>query len=191
MARRTDGGGVERRRNMTETVHKERSGIGGAAAVMLLTAGVLVLAGRMFPLVGDAVALVLGIELLVLGIELLVLGRLRRDEGPLIAGALLTGVGSAILLAAGPLQGRDADTIGGAFVLAVGCGFGLVALLTRVWLHKTHHWSWITAVGAGVLGAGLLTGPDNLASFLSWVVPVGLLVAGAVLAVGWWRRRSR
>jgi hypothetical protein len=169
---------------MTETVHQERSGIGGAAAVMLLTAGVLVLAGRMFPLVGDAVALVLGIELLVLG-------RLRRDEGPLIAGALLTGIGSAILLAAGPLQGRDADTIGAAFVLAVGCGFGLVALLTRVWLHKTHHWSWITAVGAGVLGAGLLTGPDNLASFLSWVVPVGLLVAGAVLAVGWWRRRSR
>jgi hypothetical protein len=94
-------------------------------------------------------------------------------------------------LAAGPLQGRDADTIGGAFVIAVGAGFGLVALLTGLWLHKTQHWAWITALGAGVLGAGLLAGPENLAGLLSWVVPVGLLIAGAVLAVGWWRRRSR
>jgi drug/metabolite transporter (DMT)-like permease len=145
---------------------------------------VLILAGRMFPLVGDAVALVLGVELLVLG-------RLRRDEGPLVAGALLTGVGSAILLAAGPLQGRDADTIGGAFVLAVGCGFGLVALLTKMWLHRTHHWSWITALGAGVLGVGLLAGPDNLTNLLSWVVPAGLLIAGAALTVAWWRRRNQ
>ena len=169
---------------MSETVQKTHGGIGGAAAVMLLSAGALILAGRTVPLAGDAVALVLGLELLVLG-------RLRRDEGPLIAGGLLTGVGTAILLAAGPLQGRDADTIGGAFVIAVGAGFGLVAVLSRLWLHKAQHWSWITGLGAGVLGVGLLAGPENLAGFLSWVIPVALLIAGVVLTVAWWRRRNR
>ncbi|HEY6742272.1 MAG TPA: hypothetical protein VI110_07930 [Lapillicoccus sp.] len=163
------------------TTSKQRARVRGTAAVMLLTAGVLVLAGRVVPMLGDALALVLGLELLVLA-------RLNRDDGPLIAGGLLTGAGTAVVLASGPLQGVAAHTMGGTFVLAVAGGLALIAALAAWWLHEAYHWAWITALGLGVLGGGLLAGPDAVADWLSLALPVGLLAGGAVLAVAWWRR---
>jgi hypothetical protein len=168
---------------MTETMTEKNHRGGPVVAVMLLTAGALLVVGRVMPLAGDAVALVLGVELLVAA-------AMRREDGPTVAGGVLTGIGVGILLAAGPLQGAGSDTVGGAFMLAVGFGFGLVALTSAVWLHQVHHWAWITALGVGLLGAGLLAGTDTLAGLLSWLLPIGLLVTGAVLAVAWWHRRN-
>jgi hypothetical protein len=169
---------------MTETIPAKSRKAGPVVAVMLLTAGVLLVVGRVIPVAGDALALVLGIELLVVA-------GLRREDGPTIAGGVLTGVGAAILLASGPLRGADSETVGGAFVLAVGVGFGLVALLSALWLRETQHWAWIVALGLGLVGAGLLAGVNTVASVLSWLLPTGLLVAGAALAVVWWHRRAR
>jgi hypothetical protein len=169
---------------MTETMTRKNHLGGPVVAVMLLTAGALLVVGRAIPMAGDALALVLGVELLVAG-------AMRREDGPTVAGGVLTGIGVGILLAAGPLQGAGSDTVGGSFMLAVGFGFGLVALTSAVWLHQVHHWAWITALGLGLFGAGLLAGADTLAGLLSWLLPIGLLISGAVLAVAWWRRRLR
>ena len=169
---------------MTETIPEKSHRTGLIVAVMLLTAGTLLVVGRVIPVVGDALALVLGVELLVAA-------GVRREDGPTVAGGVLTGVGAAVLLASGPLQGAGSETVGGAFLLAVGLGFGLVALLSALWLPETHHWAWIVALGLGLLGAGLLAGPNTLAYLLSWLLPVGLLAAGVALAVAWWRRRAQ
>ena len=169
---------------MTETIPEKSHRTGPVVAVMLLTAGMLLVVGRVVPAVGDALALVLGIELLVAA-------EVRREDGPTVAGGVLTGVGAAILLASGPLRGAESETVGGAFVLAVGFGFGLVALLSALWLPKTHHWAWIVALGLGLLGAGLLAGANTLAHVLSWLLPAGLLVAGVALSAVWWHRRAR
>lgn len=163
----------------------KKNGTGPVVAVMLLTAGVLLVVGRMVPAVGDALALVLGVELLVVA-------GVRREDGPTVAGGVLTGVGAAILLASGPLRGAESDVIGGVFMLSLGLGFGLVAVLSALWLPATHHWAWIVGLGPGLLGAGLLAGGANtLAALLSWLLPAGLLTAGAILTVAWWRRRRQ
>jgi hypothetical protein len=169
---------------MTETMPEKNRRTGPVVAVMLLTAGALLVVGRVIPAVGDALALVLGVELLVAA-------GVRREDGPTVAGGVLTGVGAAILLAAGPLRGAESETIGGAFMLAIGFGFGLVALLSALWLPQVHHWAWIVALGLGLLGAGLLAGANTMAHVLSWLLPAGLLVAGAALAIAWWHRRGQ
>ena len=171
-------------KTMTETIPEKSRRTGPVVAVMLLTAGTLLVVGRVVPVLGDALALVLGIELLVAA-------GVRREDGPTVAGGVLTGVGAAILLASGPLRGAESATVGAVFLLAVGFGFGLVALLSALWLPQTYHWAWMVAVGLSLLGAGLLAGADTLAQLLSWLLPVGLLVAGVALAVAWWHRRDR
>ena len=169
---------------MTETMPEKNRQTGPVVAVMLLTAGTLLVVGRIVPAVGDALALVLGVELLVVA-------GIRREDGPTVAGGVLTGVGADILLASDPLRGAEPETVGGAFVLAVGFGFGLVALLSALWLPETHHWAWIVALGLGLVGAGLLAGPSAVANLLSWLLPAGLLVAGVALVVVWWNRRAQ
>ena len=57
----------------------------GFISLMLITAGALVLAGRVLPVAGEALVLVLGVELLIWA-------WIARDDGPLIAGGVLSGV---------------------------------------------------------------------------------------------------
>lgn len=152
----------------------------GFVALLLLTAGTLVLAGKALPVVGDALPLVLGIELLAWAY-------VARDNGPLIAGGIVTGIGCGVLLAASPLLGAQPHTVGAAFLLSIAGGFALVAILTGLWLHRTATWAWITAIAVAVVGGGLLGGPDTLGVLLSWTLPAALLAGGAVAAL----RRSR
>ena len=155
----------------------------GFAALILLTAGLLVLAERALHTSTSAVALVVGAELLVWAL-------VARSTGLLTAGGVVTGVGSGVLLAAGPLQGADADLIGAAFLLSVAGGFGLIALLSWVPLRQVQHWAWITALFPGTIGAALLGGgPDTVATVVGWLLPAALIAAGVVLAVRTRRRR--
>lgn len=154
----------------------------GFVALMLLTAGALVLAGRAWPIAADALPLVLGIELLCWAY-------VARDDGPLTAGGVLTGVGTGVLLAAGPLVGSAPHTVGGAIVTSVGVGFAVVAALSRLWLHEPQRWAWITAVAMTTVGAGLLAGGTVLAGLFTWGLPAALLLAGTVAALRW-RRAS-
>jgi len=150
----------------------------GFVALMLITAGALVLAGRVVPVAGESLVLVLGVELLIWAWA-------ARDDGPLIAGGVLTGVGAAILLVAGPLAGADPNLIGGAFVVLVAVGFAMVGTASRLVLGRWMPWALIAAGVVGVIGAALLLGGDVLSGLFSWVVPLGLLVGGVVAALAW------
>ena len=156
----------------------------GFVAVLLLTAGVLVLVGRVVPFVGDALALVLGIELLVLA-------WLDRGDGALISGGVLVGLGTGVLLAAGPLLGAEPHQVGGAFLLCLAGGFGVVAVLAYAWQGKSQPWAWITALALAVVGGALAAGPSMLPTLASWALPAVLLGAGVVLAARWMRGRAR
>ena len=156
--------------------HKSTSTTRGFVALMLITAGALVLAGRVLPVAGESL-------LLVLGVELLIWAWAARDDGPLIAGGVLAGVGAAILLVAGPLAGADPNLIGGAFVVLVAAGFAMVGAASRLVLGRWMPWALITAGVVGVIGTALLLGGDVLSELFSWVVPLGLLVGGVVAAL--------
>jgi hypothetical protein len=166
------------------TATTPRRRVKGFIALLLLTAGALVLAGRVVPFVGDALALVLGIELLVLA-------RLDRGDGPLISGGVLVGLGTGVLLAAGPLLGAEPHQVGGAFLLCLAGGFALIAVLGYAWQHQTQPWAWITALALAVVGGSLAAGPGTLATLASWALPAVLLGAGVVLAARWMRGRAR
>jgi hypothetical protein len=157
---------------------KSMSPTRGFVALMLVTAGALVLAGRVLPVAGEALALVLGVELLIWAWAV-------RDDGPLIAGGILTGVGAAILLVAGPLAGADPNVVGGVFVLLVAAGFALVGVASRLLLGRWSSWALITAGVVGVIGAGVLLGGDVLSGLFDWVVPLGLLAGGIAAALAW------
>ena len=157
---------------------KSTSTTRGFVALMLITAGALVLAGRVLPVAGESLVLVLGVELLIWAWA-------ARDDGPLIAGGVLTGVGAAILLVAGPLAGADPNLIGGAFVVLVAAGFAMVGAASRLLLGRWMPWALITAGVVGVIGTALLLGGDVLSGLFSWVVPLGLLVGGVIAALAW------
>lgn len=160
----------------TATTTRARTRDRGFLALMLLTAGALVLAGRVFPLAGEALALVLGIELLAWA-------WVAKSDGPLVGGGVTVGVGTGILLAAGPLEGGAPHVIGGAFVLAIAGGFAVIALLSPLWLGVQQRWAWITAAATGIVGGALLAGVGVLSDLLSWVLPAALLVAGVIAAI--------
>jgi hypothetical protein len=141
---------------------------------------VLVLTGQVFPPAGTALLVVLGVELLVWGLT-------AREDGILLTGGVLVGIGTGIVLAAGPLLGDDPQVIGGAFVLSMGAGFGLFALLAQTWLGLPRRWAWITAAALGTVGVGLLAGGTVLSDLATWGLPAVLLTAGLIAAVRWLR----
>lgn len=161
-----------------------RTRIPGFVALLLTTAGVLVLIGRAVPVLGDALALVLGVEILLWA-------RTARDDALLVTGGVLTGIGSAILLAAWPLRHAEPHVVGATFLLALAGGFTLVALLSTAWLRRPQPWSWPAAAGAAIVGAGLLTGPSRLQALLAWGLPALLLAGGAVAGLLWIRSVRR
>jgi hypothetical protein len=166
------------RTTKTDTHRRDR----GFAALLLLTAGLMVLAERALHTSTSAVPLAIGIGLLVWAV-------VARSAGLLVAGGVVTGVGSGVLLASGPLRGADANLIGGAFLLSIAGGFALIALLSWISLRDVQHWAWITAPFPGVIGAGLLAGPDSAATVIGWLLPVALIAAGIIVALRTLRSR--
>ncbi|HET6532153.1 MAG TPA: hypothetical protein VFH03_16300 [Actinoplanes sp.] len=148
----------------------------GFAALLLVTAGVLILAGRVVPAADGAVPVVLGVEMVVWAV-------LTRSTDLLTVGGVVTGIGSGVLLAAGPLQGADPDRIGAAFLLSVAVGLGLIALLSWWPLSRPQHWAWIAAVGSATIGVGLLGGADTVATVVGWALPLLLIAAGLIAAL--------
>jgi len=165
---------------MAEIAKNRPAATRGFVAVLLLTAGALLLAGRVLPIVGDALALVLGVELLVWAY-------VARQDGLLVTGGVTAGIGTGVVLAAGPLHGAAAHIVGATFLVGLAGGFGLVACLALLWWRRRWTWAWITAAAVGAVGAGLFVGPDGVSDVLTWGLPGALLVGGAVTALRWRR----
>jgi hypothetical protein len=155
----------------------------GWVALLLLSAGALVLAGRVWPLMGDTLTLVLGLELVVWGWT-------AREDGPLIAGGIVTGVGIGILLAAGPLEHAAPHVIGGSFLLCAAFGFALVGLLSQLRLRSAQTWAWITAASVAAVGGAVFAGADIVSQVITWALPVVLLIGGVIVGA-WWLRIGR
>ena len=164
----------------TDTMSSRRDR--GFIALLLVSGGALMLAGRAVPTAGSAVAMLIGIELLVWAVA-------ARSVGLVVAGGTLTGVGAAIVLAAGPLRGADPNQVGAVFLLALAAGFAIVALVSWLLLRQPQYWAWICGFLAGAIGAGLLDGPERAAAVVGWALPVALTIAGIAVAVHWLRAR--
>ena len=156
----------------------------GWVALLLLSAGAVVLAGRVWPLVGDALALVLGVELLVWSWA-------AREDGQLIGGGIATGVGTGVLLAAGPVEHAASQVIGGTILFCLAAGFALVAILSRLWLARPQTWAWITAAAVAAAGGALVAGAEVLSQLITWALPVILLLGGLIIGVLWLRSGRR
>jgi hypothetical protein len=150
----------------------------GWVALLLLSAGALVLAGRVWPLMGDALPLVLGLELVAWGWT-------AREDGPLISGGIVTGVGTGILFAAGPLEQAAGHVIGGSLLICTAFGFALVWLLSQLVLRSAQTWAWITAASVAAVGGAVFAGADIVGQLITWGLPVVLLMGGVVIGA-WW-----
>ena len=145
-------------------------------AVVLLTAGSMLLVDRLSPdwPLGDAIALVAGVELLVWAV-------VARAAGPLVAGGIVSGIGTGILLVTGPLEGQDAGEVGGSWLLSLGIGFALVAGLARLLRVEAQDWAWIPAACLVALGPAIAFGVS--ATVIAWAGPLVLLGVGAWVLV--------
>jgi hypothetical protein len=116
----------------------------------------LVLAG-LFMLLNQFVEIEIGGGLFfgALGFFFILWGATNRNAGLLIPGGILTGLSVAVFLV------EDANAVpepyqGGAFVLALGMGFALITLLTRIFTGETHWWALIVAAILTLVGGGII-----------------------------------
>ena len=168
---------------MTETGARPMPATSGFIALLLLTGGGFALAGQVMPVVGAA-------ALAVLGIELVIWAFLTRTAGLLIPGSVLAGVGTGVILAAGPLAGTEPQVIGAAFLFSGAAGFAMLAILSWLWWRQLRAWAMITAVVVGAAGAAALVEATGQATVLNLGVPATLLIGGLVAATRWLRGRQ-
>jgi hypothetical protein len=167
---------------MTKTGARAKPATSGFIALLLLTGGGFALAGQVMPVVGAA-------ALAVLGIELVIWAFLTRTAGLLIAGSVLAGVGTGVILAAGPLAGTEPQVVGAAFLFSGAAGFAMLAILSWLWWRQLRAWAMITAVVVGAAGAAALEATGQ-ATVLNLGVPATLLIGGLVAATRWLRGRQ-
>jgi len=167
---------------MTKTAARPVPTTNGFLALLLLTGGGFALAGPAIPVVGAAAPAALGVELIVWAF-------VARTAGLLVAGSTLVGVGSGVVLAAGPLAGAGPQVIGAAFLFCVAAGFTVLAILSWRWWREPREWAVITAAAVGAAGAATLAQGTGGAGALNWAVPAVLLIGGLVAATRWQRGR--
>lgn len=167
---------------MTQTSARPVRTTNGFLALLLLTGGGFALAGQALPVLGAAAPAALGVELIVWAF-------VARTAGLLVAGSTLVGVGSGVVLAAGPLAGAGPQVIGAAFLFCVAAGFTVLAILSWLWWRRPCVWAVITAVAVGATAAATLTEGTGWAGAPNWAVPAALLVGGLVAASRWQRGR--
>ena len=155
----------------------------GFIALLLLTGGALAFAGQVLPVVGAA-------ALAVLGIELIIWAFVTRAAGLLTAGSVVAGVGTGVILAAGPLAGTEPQVIGAAFLFSAAAGLAMLAILSWLWWRQLRTWAMITAVVVSAAGAAALVAATVPAAVSNWGIPAALLIGGLVAATRWLNGRQ-
>ncbi len=160
---------------------KRNEWIGG---LLLIGIGLLFLLNQFFDLPGLeslAIFFVLG-----LGLFFLAWGVVTREGGLMIPGGILTGIGTGIVLIAGPLDLGDGDFSGGVFMGAFAMGWVLITIFTALFTDETQWWPLIpAAIMAIISGALLIEGPFMVAlEWLGKLWPLALILGGIAMLLG-------
>lgn len=160
---------------------KRNEWIGG---VLLIAIGVLFFVNQFFDLPGLeslATFFVMG-----LGIFFLAWGVISHNDGLMVPGGILTGIGLGIVLIAGPLNLGDGDLSGAVFMGAFALGWVLITIFTALFTEKTHWWPLIpAAIMAIISGAILVQGPFMFAlEWLGKLWPLALIAGGIAILLG-------
>lgn len=156
-----------------------------------LTGGLILIAIGLIALVSQFVSIRMpdSLGLLIvpgLGALFLVWGILTRNEGLMIPGGILSGVGWGIYAIAGPFSIWQGDNEGGVFLIFLGLGFGLITLVTAVFAKETHWWALIPGGIIAFVGSAILFG-GALLTVLAWVGklwPLALILLGISILWG-------
>jgi hypothetical protein len=155
-------------------VKKENGWIGG---LVLIAIGLLALFGQLLP---EGITSNLGLYIVsALGLIFIIWGIAARNDGLMIPGGILSGIGLGIILIEGVRWPANVDE-GGVFMLAFAAGWVLIVGLTAVFTPKTHWWPLIpggimAVIGLAVLFGGLFMTALELVGIL-W--PVALIILG-------------
>jgi hypothetical protein len=133
--------------------------------------GILLVLAGLFMLLNQFVEINIGggVFFGVLGLFFIIWGAVNRNAGLLIPGGILTGLSMAVFLV------EDINTVpeqyqGGVFVVALGVGFVLITLLTRLFTGKAHWWALIVAAILALVGSGIIIVEMPNAGMLKQVV---------------------
>ncbi len=145
------------------------------AGVILIVIGVLALVATL------SHSEVIGLLVLPgLGLIFLVWGLLARRAGPLVPGAILTGLGLGVVCAQLVFAGAEGTRAGAIVVLGLGLGFLSIIPLTKLVAGDVHPWPVIPGGLLTLIAALLLIGGPALdvLTFLGTIWPVALIAAG-------------
>ena len=139
-----------------------------AGGLAMLVAATVWLASFAWPTLGSWVVLILGLALLAAF-------ALNGQVGFLIPGAIVTALGTGVLLAAN----LEDMVAGAAVLLSLAVGFAAIWVITRAAALPEHHfWPLVPAAILTGVGAALLVGRPEALEF------VGVIAAVALLGVG-------
>jgi len=119
--------------------------------------GVLLVLGGLFMLLNQFVNISLGggIFLGALGLFFIIWGASTRNGGLLIPGGILTGLSMGVFLV-DDINALPEYAQGGSFVIALGLGFALITLLTRLFADCTQWWALLVAGILALIGGGII-----------------------------------
>jgi hypothetical protein len=119
--------------------------------------GILLVLAGLFMLLNQFVEINIGggIFFGALGLFFILWGATNRNAGLLIPGGIITGLSIGIFLV------EDVTVVpehyqGGVFVIALGAGFALITLLTRLFTGQAHWWALIVAGILSLVGTGII-----------------------------------
>lgn len=119
--------------------------------------GVLLVLGGLFMLLNQFVDINLGggVFLGALGLFFIIWGATTRNVGLLIPGGILTGLSTGVFLVE-DINALPEYAQAGTFVIALGLGFALITVLTRIFTDSTHWWALIVAGILTLVGSGII-----------------------------------
>ncbi|MFL5613065.1 MAG: alpha/beta fold hydrolase [Gemmatimonadaceae bacterium] len=96
--------------------------------------------------------------------------------GRIVAGSLIAGFVTAIILVAIPFAGAPENVISGVVLVAFGLGWALLAVLSTAWTEPPQRWAALPAGVFLVAGAALVAWPASVkVAALAWIWPPVLL----------------